>query len=53
MIKNDYVVRAQKFVRSLAPYIDKKVTIRSMISAVNAFNADYNRKVRLNCTLAV
>lgn len=48
MIKNDYVVRAQKFVRSFAPYIDKKVTIRSMISAVNAFNADYNRKVRLN-----
>lgn len=48
MIKNDYVIRAQKFVRSFAPYIDKKVTIRSMISAVNAFNADYNRKVRLN-----
>ena len=48
MTKNNYVVRAQKFVRSFAPYIDKRVTIRSMISAVNTFNADYNRKVRLN-----
>lgn len=48
MTKNDYVIRAQKFVRSFAPYIDKRVTIRSMISAVNTFNADYNRKVRLN-----
>ena len=49
MIKNDYVVRAQKFVRSFAPYIDKnQVTIRSMISAVGAFNKDYNRKVILD-----
>lgn len=48
MIKSDYVVRAQKFVRSFAPYIDKKVTIRSMISAVDTFNANYNRKVRLD-----
>lgn len=49
MIKNDYVVRAQKFVRSFAPYIDKnQVTIRSMISATGAFNRDYNRKVMLD-----
>lgn len=49
MIKNDYVVRAQKFVRSFAPYIDKnQVTIDSMYSAARAFNKDYNRKVRLD-----
>lgn len=49
MIKNDYVVRAQKFVRSFAPYIDKdQVTIHSMWSAVKAFNADYNRRVILD-----
>lgn len=48
MFKNDYVVRAQKFVRSFAPYIDKnQVGIYSMRSAVRAFNKDYNRKVRL------
>lgn len=49
MTKSDYIVRAQKFVRSFAPYINKnQVTVRSMISAVDAFNMDYNRKVRLS-----
>lgn len=49
MTKSDYVVRAQKFVRSFAPYIDKnQITIPFMRSAVNAFNEDYDRRVMLN-----
>ena len=49
MTKNNYFVRAQKFVRSFAPYIDKdQVTILSMRSAVNAFNVNYNKRVKLD-----
>lgn len=48
MIKNDYRVRAEKFIHQIFPYIEKHmmgVYTSDVLSVVRKFNADKHRKV--------
>lgn len=44
-MKNNYIVRAQKFVMSIAPYIENANTVREYIKGVHEYLADHPNRV--------
>lgn len=46
-MKNDYIVRAMKFIAAIAPYIEGCGDKWSYVRAVNRFNHDHHRNVKV------
>ena len=46
-MRNDYIVRAQKFIQEIAYYLEGADSIESYDWAVTAFNADHHRAVKM------
>lgn len=46
-MRNDYIVRAQKFIQEIAYYLEGADSIRSYDWAVTAFNTDHHRAVKM------
>lgn len=46
-MKNDYIVRAMKFIAAIAPYIENCRDKWDYHRAVTMFNSDYNRNVKV------
>ena len=47
-MRNNYVVRAQKFIQQFASYLENCEDQNDFAMAVLAFNKDHNRRVRFN-----